>query len=174
MIQVAARRIVLGPQTSLAFLRQHIGDQKKAVLHVVEGQHVGKIHEDRVVQIDVGGDARRQALQHAHGFIREITHRAGGEGRQAGNLHGMVARAQAAQEFEDVARLLCRGGCDRRAVGDRATIPAHVIGRRGRKRFEKGQRRRTCSGPRARRLPRFRAGNCAGANSRRARAAAKD
>ena len=59
MIQVAARRIVLCPQTSLPFLRQHVRDQKKAVLHVVEGQHVRKIHEDRVVQIDVGRNARR-------------------------------------------------------------------------------------------------------------------
>ena len=106
MIKVAARRIVLGPQTSLPFFRQHVRDQKKAVLHVVEGQHVGKIHEDRIVQIDVGGNARGQALQHAHGFIRKITHGAGSEGRQAGNLHGLVTRAQSAQEFKDVARVL--------------------------------------------------------------------
>ena len=106
MIKVAAGGVVLGPQTSLPFFRQHVRDQEKAVLHVVEGQHVGEIHEDRIVQIDVRGNARGQALQHAHGFIREITHRAGGEGRQAGNLHGMVARAQLAQEFEDVAGLL--------------------------------------------------------------------
>ena len=103
MIKVAAGGIVLGPQTSLPFLRQHIRDQKQPVLHVIEGQHVRKIHEDRVVQINVRVHSRRQPLQHAHGFIREITHRPGGEGRQAGNVDGIVARAQMAQEFENVA-----------------------------------------------------------------------
>ena len=88
------------------------------MLHVVEGQHARKIHENRVGKIHVGRDARRQALQHAHGFIGKITDRAGGEGRQAGNYDRMVARAEVAQELEDVARpfLAVRSTRERDAV----------------------------------------------------------
>ena len=76
------------------------------MLHVVKGQHVGEIHKNRVVQIDVRGDTRRQALQHAHSFIRKIADCAGGERRQAGYLHGTVTRAKLPQKLKDVARLL--------------------------------------------------------------------
>ena len=106
---------------------------------MVKGQHVRKIHEDRVVQIDVGGNARGQALQHAHGFISKITDRAGREGRQAGNLHGTVTRAQLAQELKDVARVLfavrsaldgdavATAGNDLKRVNPEERVAAHAL-----------------------------------------------
>ena len=72
------------------------------MLDVVEGDEVGKVHEGRIVHVNVHLDAGRKALQPAHRFVGKKTHGAGGEWRQAGQGHGAVTRAHLTQAIEDV------------------------------------------------------------------------
>ena len=149
----------LARRRAAAFLRQNVGNQEQAVLDVVEGDEVGKVHEGRVVHVNVHLDAGRKALQPAHRFVSKKAHGAGSEWRQAGQGHGAVTRALMTQAIEDVTGFFRPA----RAPDDGNSIAAR------RNHLETGQRRKKCSAPPARRLPRSPAESCRDAPCREAR-----
>ena len=103
-------------------------DEPDFLAHMVEGQHLIEKEQAGVGNAELVFGARGQALDLAHGIVREEADSAGSERGQARQARGLVAAERVAQHGEDVA--LHAGGFAALGDGDFAAARHDALERR--------------------------------------------